>query len=259
MIKNKIINYVNILCNTLNINDYIGIIVYGSYVSGTNNSQSDLDIMIIKNNYNTQDCGSLIVDGLRVEYFVEDINILYDLIKKEVENNDPSHLNKFATCEILYDNDGQIKEFIDYAKTLYNTKITPSFTDDDKYAIFSINNRIEDLESLINDDVFYAVYYIILEKIRTLYAKINGIIDLPVMKIEKIYKDSEFAKKYISSTIHKLPDEEFIIKYLNCLKLYDKNIMIDNIKDLYIYSFNKLGFDPKNFCLKYTKKPPFKV
>lgn len=55
--------------------------------------------------------------------------------------------------------------------------------------------RIEDLESIINDDSFYAVYYITLERIRTLYAKINGIIDLPLMKIEKIYKDSEFAKK----------------------------------------------------------------
>ena len=33
-----------------------------------------------------------------------------------------------------------------------------------------------------------------IEKIRTLYAKINGIIDLLLTKIEKIYRDSEFAK-----------------------------------------------------------------
>ena len=36
------------------------------------------------------------------------------------------------------------------------------------------------------------------------------------MKIEKIYKDSEIAKKYISSPIHKLPDEVFIEQYLKC-------------------------------------------
>ena len=50
---------------------------------------------------------------------------------------------------------------------------------------------MEDLESLINDESFYAVYYITLEKIRNLYAKINGIIDLPITKIEKIYNDNK--------------------------------------------------------------------
>lgn len=259
MINNKIVNYVNNLCNSLNINDYIGIIVYGSYVGERNNTLSDLDVMIIKSNYDTQDCGSLMIDGVRVEYFIQDIKRLYELIKKEVENNDLSHLTKFATCEILFDSNGEIKNFIDCAKTLYNTTISPSFSDDDKFSIFSINNRVEDLEALINDDSFYAVYYMTLERIRTLYAKINGVIDLPLMKIEKIYKDSEFAKKYISSPVHKLPDKEFIERYLKCLKLEDRNIMLGNIKSLYSYSFSKLDFNPTNFCLKYTKKPPFKV
>ena len=259
MINNKIVNYVNSLCNGLNISDYIGIIVYGSYVGERNNTLSDLDVMIIKSNYDTQDCGSLMINGVRVEYFIQDIKRLYELIKKEVENNDPSHLTKFATCEILFDTDGKTKEFIDYARILYNTKIATSFGDDDKFSIFSINNRIEDLESLINDDSFYAVYYMALERIRTLYAKINGIIDLPLMKIEKIYKDSEFAKKYISSPMHKLPDEEFIEQYLKCLKLDDRNVMLGNIKNLYSYSFHQLDFNPNNFCLKYTRKPPFKV
>lgn len=79
------------------------------------------------------------------------------------------------------------------------------------------------------------------------------------MKIEKIYRDSEFAKKYISSSVHKLPDEKFIEQYLKCLKLDNRDIMLDNIKNIYSYSFHQLDFDPNNFCLKYTKKPPFKV
>ena len=259
MINNRIINYVNSLCKILNISNYIGIIVYGSYVGERNTTLSDLDVMIIKSNYDTQDCGSLMIDGVRIEYFIQDIKRLFELIKKEIDDNDPSHLTKFATCEILYDTDGKIKEFIDYAKILYNTEIKPSFNDDDKFSIFSINNRIEDLESLINDDSFYAVYYVTLERIRLLYAKINGIIDLPIMKIKKIYTDSDFAEKYISSPIHKLPDKNFVESYLRCLKLYDKNMMLDNIKNLYSYSFGQLDFDPANFCLKYTRKPPFKV
>ena len=259
MLNNEIINYVNKLIKELNLTNYIGIIVYGSYVGNRTNKLSDLDVMIIKDNYETQDCGSLLIDGIRVEYFIQDLKKLYQLIKNEVDNNDPSHLTKFATCEIFYDFEGKTAEFLDYAKTLYNTNIIPSFDNNDKFSIFSINNRMEDLESLIDNESFYAVYYITLEKIRTLYAKINGIIDLPIMKIEKIYNDNIFAKKYIASSSHCLPNQNFINLYLQCIKIDDKNVMLDNIKKLYSYSFKQLDFNPENFCLKFIKKPPFRV
>ncbi len=259
MINNQIISHIDGLINKLNITDYIGVIVYGSYVGERSNTLSDLDVMIVKSNYKTQDCGSLLVNNIRVEYFVQDLKRLYQLIKIEIERNDPSHLTKFATCEVLYDTDGKIKEFVDYAKTLYNTRIKPSFNDTDKFSVFSINNKMEDLESLINEESFYAVYYTILERIRTLYAKINGIIDLPITKIEKIYNNEDFAKKYISSTLHKLPQQEFIDLYLECIKIGSKMEMFNNLKKLFIYSFGKLDFDPNNFCIKFTKKAPFKV
>lgn len=259
MINSDIINYVNRLLIELNINDYIGILVYGSYVGNRTNSLSDLDVMIIKNNYETQDCGSQLIDGIRVEYFIQDLKRLYQLIKIEIDNNDPSHLTKFATCEILYDTGEKVKEFVNYARTIYNTEIIPSFNDNDKFSIFSINNRMEDLESLVDNDSFYSVYYITLEKIRTLYAKINGIIDLPIMKIEKIYNDINFAKKYIASSSHLLPNQEFINLYLQCIKIDDKEKMLNNLKCLYSYSFGYLDFDPQNFCLKFIKKPPFRV
>lgn len=259
MISNDIISYVNKLIKEINLTDYLGILVYGSYVGNRANKLSDLDVMIIKDNYETQDCGSVLIDGIRIEYFVQDLKRLYHLIKNEIDNNDPSHLTKFATCEILYDSQGKIEEFVNYAKKIYNTNITSKFDDNDKFSIFSINNRIEDLESLINNDSFYAAYYITLEKIRTLHAKINGIIDLPIMKIEKIYKDKYFADKYISSSAHCLPEQEFINLYLECIKTNDKPVMLKNLKKLYNYSFNKLNFDAQNFCLKFIKKPPFRV
>lgn len=259
MIDIQIINYVNKFINQLNITDCIGVLVYGSYVGGRSNELSDLDVMLIKDNYDGQNCGSLSIDGLRVEFFIQGLQKIYDLIKIEIDNNDPSHLTKFATCEILYDNDGRIAEFVEYAKKLYNTEIKPSFNNEDKFSIFSINNRIEDLESLINEESFYAVYYITLEKIRILYSKINGIIELPITKIEKIYSDKNFATKYISSTIHKLPHKDFIDLYLKCIKIDNQVEMLSNLKELYCYSFSALEFDPSNFCLTFTKKAPFKV
>ena len=48
MINNDIITYVNKFVSKLNLVDYIGILVYGSYVGNRTNSLSDLDVMIIK-------------------------------------------------------------------------------------------------------------------------------------------------------------------------------------------------------------------
>lgn len=259
MVDIQIINYVKEFISQLNITNYIGVLVYGSYVGARSNKLSDLDVMIIMDNYDDQICGSLLVNGIRVEYFIQGLQRIYDLIKIEIDNNDPSHLTKFATCEILYDSDGRIAEFVEYAKSLYDTEIHPSFNSEDKFSIFSINNRIEDLESLINEDSFYAVYYVTLEKIRTLYSKINGIIDLPIMKIEKIYSDENFAAKYISSPKHKLPPKAFIDLYLECIKVKNPLEMLSNLKKLYCYSFGELDFDPNNFWLKFTRKAPFKV
>ena len=259
MMNSLIVNYVTKFVEKMNITDYIGIIVYGSYVGGRSNALSDIDVMIIKEGYETQDCGSCMVDGIRIEYFIQDLKKLYQLIKAQIDHNDPSHLTKFASCEIIYAKDNRVQELVNYSKEMYNTKIKNSFNDDEKFLLFSINNKLEDLESLLEDESFYAVYFVTLEKIRLLYAKIYGIIDLPLTKINKIYTDFDFAKKYISSENHNLPDSDFINMYLLCLKIDDKSVMLSNINQLYSLSFNSLDFNPNNFWLKYTSNAPFRV
>ena len=87
MINENIKQYIDKFIKQEQINNYIGIIVYGSYVRNMNNNLSDLDLMIIKDNYKTQDCGSCVVDGIRVEYFVESLKTIYQKIKEEIQNN----------------------------------------------------------------------------------------------------------------------------------------------------------------------------
>ena len=250
--------YIERCISKLNIDDYIGIIAYGSYVTGVNNVLSDLDIMIIKKEYDTSDIGSITIDGIRVEYFIQGLKRLYESVKKEINSNDPSHLTKFATCEIIEDKTGEVKEFIEYARRLYGTKIKKSFDDRDRFEIFSINNRLEDLGSLLNMDSFYAVYYTILERIRNTYCRINGFISLPLSKIEHIYTNKDYSKRYINSSEHTLPDEEFMSLYLQCLNISDRSTMYDNISRLYHYSFGGYDFDPNNFSISF-KEPPFRV
>jgi len=259
MVNREIRNYVDKLITELDLNDFVGVLVYGSYIGKRSDKLSDLDVMIVKDSHKTQDCGSMIIDGVRVEYFIQDLQKLYKLIKLEIDSNDPSHLTKFATCEVLYDTDDKLKEFVSYAIKLYNTKISPEFNSNIKFKIFSINNRLEDLETLVDVNSFYSVYYVLLENIRLLYSKINGIIELPLTKIEKIYNNSDFATNYISSSMHNLPSPKFIDLYLKCLVIDTPFEMLNNIKRLYNYSFGNLDFNPNVFELKFIENAPFKV
>src|SRR5574344_1358620 len=134
-------------------------LIHGSYVNGRSNNLSDIDIMIIKDNYESMDIGSKVIDNIRVEFFIQDIKKLYELLKIEIDNNDPSHLTKFATCKIIYDKDNITAEFIDYATNLYNTKIDKEYNDYTKFEISGINNKLEDLYSLLDKDSFYTVYF----------------------------------------------------------------------------------------------------
>lgn len=79
------------------------------------------------------------------------------------------------------------------------------------------------------------------------------------MKIERIYNDKEYAKNYINSNIHNIPDSEFITLYNNCLNIKNKVEMLSDLKNLYNYSFKNINFSPNSFILRFKQNAPFKV
>lgn len=83
LINENIKQYIDKFIKQEHIDNYIGIIVYGSYVRNMNNNLFDLDLMIIKDKYKTQDCGSCVIDGIRVEYFVESLKQYIKKLKKK--------------------------------------------------------------------------------------------------------------------------------------------------------------------------------
>ena len=249
-------NYEDIVFKFLSENqndDYIGVICYGSYVKNQADTLSDIDLMIFTKNDNASYFGSHIEESIRIEYFIYNLKDLYKYAKEAIENNDPSHLTKFTTSKILIDKTGEISEFIDYVNKIYSTKIEIHFNDDDKLNIVSIKNKIDDLIQVINSDSFYSVYYNTLERIRNTYSKIFGFIELPIEKYERLITDKDYFNSYIKPNTHTLPDSEFINKYLDCIKLDNKEKMYEKILDLYNYCFKTLDINPEEFRLKLTR------
>lgn len=87
MVNKEIFEYITKFIIKEDLTNYLVIIAYGSFISGRCTDLSNLDIMIIKKNYETQDCGSTIIDAVRVEFFIQDIKKLYQLVRDEIKNN----------------------------------------------------------------------------------------------------------------------------------------------------------------------------
>ena len=237
-----------------------GVLLYGSAVSGRRTVKSDVDILVCLNsNEGYQSVGCTMVDGVKVEYFVHHIDSLYDLALKEIQKNDSSHLTKFITSKIVYDRSGKFSETISKIRDLYSLPIRENHSNSIKKSMFHIKNRLDDLESVKDNDVFYMLYYDILNKIRELDTEMNGYIVIPLAKSEKLFKDNDYLKEYIESEIHKTSTEEFKKRYLECLKLEDKDKMIKKINDLYNYTFKDEEFDSDNFELTFRVEDGFGI
>lgn len=71
---------------------------------------------------------------------------------------------------------------------------------------------------------------------------------IPLNKIEKILKKDNFRNRY---NVKKLPDQEFILKIINCFeeKNYDKKF--NYARDLYNYFFSQFtNFDINNLIIR---------
>ncbi len=237
-----------------------GILLYGSAVSGRKNKKSDIDLLVIKgNDYTEQVVGCTIIDEVKVEYFVYGLGYLYDMALKEIEKNDPSHLTKFITSLVIYDKNGDFSEVVEKIKELYQIRIKEDHSNYTKKSLLHIKNRMDDLESLINTDTFYCLYYDILSRIRDLYTRIYGLMIVPLAKSEKLYKDPKYMREYIDSRVHNGPDKVFMDKYLKALKLKDKEKMLENIKELYAFAFKKEKFNADEFEIVFSESERFGI
>lgn len=246
----EVVKIITKFLSKYNSNEIEGILLYGSAVSGKMDDKSDIDLLIATNTHLYEDVvGCTLIDNTKVEYFIHNIDNLYELALKQIEKNDPSRLTKFITSKIIYDKNGNFTKEIDKIRKLYDLPIKKERNLKNKKTIFHIKNRIDDLHSLIETDTFFILYFDILKKIKVLNTKLNGYIIIPLGKTEKLFKDSNYMKEYIKSDIHKVPEEEFKRCYLECLKIKEKKSMIEDIEKLFNYVIKNEEFDPDNFEL----------
>ena len=229
---------------------FLGAILTGSYATGNNSVNSDIDVFIVtKDSTNWRERGNKLIDGYLIEYF---INPVRQVLKEFDDSFDTYHISTtliFAGGKILYDKDGTIEKLINRAKEDLKKDLNPIPEFKWKLNCYIIWHAFYELNAKYTrgEDIDFT-YNKFLGDVINSYFLNNSIPSLPPHKIEKILTNEEFRKRY---NVNKLPDNTFINKIVKCFneKDYDKRIIC--AKELYDYFMEKNpNFDINNFSLR---------
>ena len=171
----------------------LGVIFCGSYLTGLYREGSDIDLQIIfdDNDPNHMIRGNDNIDGIRIEYFEKPLADHYAQIEDNLEKQDNAIMSIIGKGKIIYDTDNKLKELQGTVLEKYSKEL-PKIPDEKlSEDMLEMEEKFQELEHLKteNNDYFYQLYYLIIEKIVRLYHNINNIPRIELSKGFKIYTD----------------------------------------------------------------------
>lgn len=227
----------------LNNEHVLGAFFYGSYLTGLNTDNSDIDLHIIFDNEEPDRLirGNKIIDGTKIEYFEKPIKDIYLEIENGYLNQDNVSFAIIGKGTIVFEIDNKLSLIQQYAINRFSTPMPCLSEEDSREQVSIINNRMEKLEkfAINNDPRFEHLSHLTIDKIRKFYHKNIGISKIPTSKVYRIYTDED----YRDSVYKENPEPEFINMYLNLItnNCVDKLQRLQMIREFYNYTTRNIN------------------
>lgn len=238
----------------LNNEHVLGVFFYGSYLTGLNTDNSDIDLHIIFDNEKPNHLirGNKVVDGTRIEYFEKPLGDIYQTVNEDYMNQNNATLTIFGTSKIIYAKDNQLKQLQEYVINKFSNPLPPLSDDEAKEQVSILNNRMEKLEKYAetNNPYFEHLYHLTIDKIRRFYHNLMGIPRIETSKGFRIYTDEKYRNAFY---INNIPEKIFI-------EMYFKLISDASLNKIQKYNLlNKMyEFTKKNVILGNNYRIPIK-
>ncbi|MDD3048850.1 MAG: nucleotidyltransferase domain-containing protein [Bacilli bacterium] len=225
----------------------IGIVFYGSYLTGYNHKDSDIDLHIIKLKSDQIIRGVKIIEGFKVEYFEKSLKEMYLSVETEFNNQSNALLSIIGKGKIIFDRNNLTLTLKNYINGKYSNPIPCLASDDAKEMVCILENRMLKIRSAYKNGQpeFEYFYHLLIEKIRKFYHRLNGLPEVPVDKAARIYKDYNYRVSFCRELI---PDLEFInlyMKLINNTGSREEKIML--LENFYNYAINQVKIDTNNY------------
>ena len=127
----------------------VGILVCGSYVTGSPTSHSDLDVhLILSDAVRYRERGNKIIDGLLIEYFANPPKQIRCYFDEDYRDKSLMAQTQFATGVMLMDKTGDVAILKEKAETMikdfYAQPIKTSINELEKYGLWDMMDDLQD-------------------------------------------------------------------------------------------------------------------
>ena len=231
----------------------IGVLVCGSYITGSVSEHSDLDVHIILDEaVNFRERGNRIIDGLLIEYFANPPRQILRYFQDDLKDKSLMCQTQFATGEILMDKTGAVAELKTRAKAemggFYASAPAPAMSELTKYGIWDMLDDLEDAHKANRAD-FDFLYHNNLGKLINTYM---GCINMPynTKTIMGNINSDVTRKKYL---LRELPDDEIAGLIKESITTGDI-VPFRQLANAILNNFG--GFDITTFTLKTDAQNP---
>ena len=231
--------------------DIIGALLCGSYATGNQNEYSDINVYLIsKDSCTYKERGNTESNSYLIEYFISPVWKIKEYMESEHQSGKQSTTNIFAFGKIIYDLDGSVKELQDKALEYLDMPLDNINRNKLDMNTYHLWDYLDELKVCLetNSPQFNLIYYNLLADIYDVYCEYESIPTIPKTKIYKILTDETYRSNY---HIYKIPDKEFVKRYIKCFEIQKVDVMYKNIEDLISYYYKKQGgFNIRTFKLR---------
>ncbi len=228
----------------------LGCFFYGSFLTGYNNSNSDIDLHIIFDNSDSKHLirGNMHINGVRIEYFEKPINDLYLSINNDYNNQNNALLSIVGTSKIIFDKTGDLQKLQKYACSTFSKPLPPLDSEEAREYVSILSNRMEKVEKTFRDNspYFNHLYHLTLEKIRKFYHRLNGMPELQTSKVFRTYTDEAYRMSFYKD---KIPEKRFVKMYLEaiCDESFNNAEKLQRVQSLFDYAKRNVSLNKDNY------------
>lgn len=229
---------------------FLGAILTGSYATGNNNPDSDIDIFIItKDSIHWRERGNRLIDGYMVEYFINPLRQVVKEFDEGFYTNNIATTLMFAGSKLLYDTDGAVVALVERAKQDLSKSLAPVSEFRWNMNCYNVWHSFYELTSKYEKgaDIDFT-YSIFLNNIISAHFSNSSIPMVSMHKMERILTDKQYRERY---NMIKMPRQEFCDRLIACFNEKDRDRKYVRAKSLYeYYMARNSSFDINNFSFR---------
>lgn len=222
--------------------EVVGALVCGSFVTGNPTAHSDIDVVIVLREGNEwRERGNRIVDGLLIEYFANPPAQIRQYFKGDYADDRRVEAVLFTTGRVMFDRDGTVESLKSEAVEWMGREFQPlpdTWPELNRYTLWdNLDNHQDAFEQGSRDFPF--VYHNTLTRIYSTYAKYLRHPVVPFAKLYKCLTEPELAERRYR--MDPFPDKEFLSLFTKAVTETEPARMLEHAANLTRYVLDALG------------------